>query len=386
MLNRKKSLFSYCFFFLIYILSFAALKLYADEHYLSEKQVDSIKSVVIVLGEYLVKERNNVVSGLDVRRKVKSDTSEQIRVEREVDRRLKKMLAGVTPQYPYFSEEQKRPGELSTGSSSEDGSSSNSSSAEDLTKARGASAAEESWQIVRKSDVSEIEQTSSLDARWAADPLDGTKDYRQGKRDYYAIMLSLINPLGEPVFGIIHFPALRETYWGGTGIEGGNKAVYIDKMNKEHILIKNNFNIQAPRYAAPYETKGMDRHNDFVETHLNTYFFENLNKSTESGALKYAAVIKGNCHFYPRLSAKWDDQNDKTWGLLLYDIAPFDGILRAIGGGVYGENGELYAYDYNFEVIKLRDILALCDQNAFDPHFRAIFNIGILKHLGHQAQ
>jgi len=53
--------------------------------------------------------------------------------------------------------------------------------------------------------------------RWLVDPIDGTQSFIRGV-PLYGVMLGLVED-GEPVVGVVHFPALRETVvsWRGGG-------------------------------------------------------------------------------------------------------------------------------------------------------------------------
>lgn len=53
------------------------------------------------------------------------------------------------------------------------------------------------------------------DRRWVIDPIDGTKSFICGV-PLYAVLLSY-EVDGEPVVGVSHFPALRETCWAHAG-------------------------------------------------------------------------------------------------------------------------------------------------------------------------
>jgi len=51
--------------------------------------------------------------------------------------------------------------------------------------------------------------------RWMLDPVDGTESFIRGV-PFWGVMAGL-ELEGEPVLGVIHFPALRETLWGWRG-------------------------------------------------------------------------------------------------------------------------------------------------------------------------
>ncbi len=64
---------------------------------------------------------------------------------------------------------------------------------------------------------------------WTVDPIDGTRSFIRGL-PFYSILISLLHH-GEPVIGIVSFPALGETYWGvkGQGAYCGDLKVKVSE-------------------------------------------------------------------------------------------------------------------------------------------------------------
>ncbi len=60
------------------------------------------------------------------------------------------------------------------------------------------------------------EEAGDAPWRWIVDPLDGTRSFARGV-PLYAVLLALAPRDGEPVLGVAHFPALRETVWAVQG-------------------------------------------------------------------------------------------------------------------------------------------------------------------------
>ncbi len=52
--------------------------------------------------------------------------------------------------------------------------------------------------------------------RWIVDPIDGTRSFVQGV-PLYGVMVALTDPRGEPVVGVVHFPALGEVVAAARG-------------------------------------------------------------------------------------------------------------------------------------------------------------------------
>jgi histidinol phosphatase-like enzyme (inositol monophosphatase family) len=51
--------------------------------------------------------------------------------------------------------------------------------------------------------------------QWLIDPLDGTRPYIRGIPTY-SVLIALLNN-SKPVAGVVHFPALQQTYWASQG-------------------------------------------------------------------------------------------------------------------------------------------------------------------------
>jgi len=73
------------------------------------------------------------------------------------------------------------------------------------------------------------EQTGTSGYRWILDPLDGTKSFIHGV-PLFGTLIGIEHE-GEMVIGVCHFPVLKETAWGATGLgawwstEGGEPRV-----------------------------------------------------------------------------------------------------------------------------------------------------------------
>ncbi len=67
--------------------------------------------------------------------------------------------------------------------------------------------------------------------KWIVDPLDGTRPYIRGINTF-SILISLeVN--NEPVTGIAHFPAIKETYWASKkhGAFCNNKKIHVSRTS-----------------------------------------------------------------------------------------------------------------------------------------------------------
>jgi histidinol-phosphatase len=76
------------------------------------------------------------------------------------------------------------------------------------------------------------------DRRWIVDPIDGTRSYVRGV-PLYGVLLAL-EVEGDPIIGVIHFPALNETVYAARG-EGcwwnGRRALVSDTTRLQDALL-----------------------------------------------------------------------------------------------------------------------------------------------------
>jgi histidinol phosphatase-like enzyme (inositol monophosphatase family) len=82
------------------------------------------------------------------------------------------------------------------------------------------------------------ETRAGADRRWIIDPIDGTRSFVRGV-PLYGVMLAL-EEAGDPVLGVLHFPALAETVAAASG-EGcwwnGRRALVSDETHLDRALV-----------------------------------------------------------------------------------------------------------------------------------------------------
>jgi 3'(2'), 5'-bisphosphate nucleotidase len=146
------------------------------------------------------------------------------------------------------------------------------------------------------------------DTYWLIDPLDGTKDFL-AQNNEFTINIALVER-GKPVMGVIHAPALGETYAGGI-----DHSPWFEK-NGNRSLLKSIPKSKNCRMA-------VSRFHD----HPDVGFFAEINhidKRIEVGsALKYGLLARGEVDVVPRLvgSSEWD-------------VAAGQAIVESAGGRV----------------------------------------------------
>lgn len=152
---------------------------------------------------------------------------------------------------------------------------------------------------------------------WIVDPLDGTVNYVQSI-PLFAVSIGLVEN-GQPILGVVHLPALGQTFWGapGSGAFEGDRPIFVSATPMlEDAIVATGF---------AYDRNDLDDDN-----------FENLRRMVlgtrgirrmGAAAIDLAYVASG------RLDAFWE-LHLKPW-----DVAGGAAIIRAAGGQVTDQRG-----------------------------------------------
>ena len=147
---------------------------------------------------------------------------------------------------------------------------------------------------------------------WLVDPLDGTTNFAHGYLQF-CVSIGLLRD-GEPVLGVVHAPARRETYVGGEGVHATCNGVRIAVSEVQSLgdaLIATGF---------PYDLR---TRLDAILARLRAALLEVQGiRRGGSAALDLCEVAAG------RLDGYWED------GLQPWDLAAGVAIVRAAGGEV----------------------------------------------------
>ena len=156
---------------------------------------------------------------------------------------------------------------------------------------------------------------------WLIDPIDGTKEYIQGRKDY-TVNIALIHK-NEPVLGVVYCPAYEEIYYASKNW-GSFKE---DIKNKKISLLKNSKQSDPLRVVISRSHKG-----DLLKNFLEKIPFHQIIQMGSS--LKICRIADGTCDIYPRLGP-----------LSEWDIAAAGMILREAGGEIFNLDGDLITFD-----------------------------------------
>jgi 3'(2'), 5'-bisphosphate nucleotidase len=144
---------------------------------------------------------------------------------------------------------------------------------------------------------------------WLVDALDGTKSFIS-KSQEFTVNIALIDG-GTPALGVVHAPALGDTYWGsrsGAFLEHGGeetKTISCRLPGKDGLVVVASRNHRSPE--------------------LEDYIAElDVKSSTSAGSsLKFCLVAAGLADIYPRLGRTME-----------WDTAAGHAVVLAAGGSV----------------------------------------------------
>jgi 3'(2'), 5'-bisphosphate nucleotidase len=190
--------------------------------------------------------------------------------------------------------------------------------------------------VVSEEDADSMRHRTSMGSFWLIDPLDGTKEFlaRNGE---FTVNIALVVK-GEPVWGVVHAPALEQMYWGGQSwgawraLAGAGRRVESIRVSAP-VSAGNRFRVVASK------------------SHLNAQtsaFIERLGAAdlVQAGSsLKFCRVAEGLADVYPRLAPTCE-----------WDTAAAQAVLEGAGGQVVDEQGTRLRYG---------------KANVLNPHFIA---------------
>ncbi len=141
---------------------------------------------------------------------------------------------------------------------------------------------------------------------WLVDPIDGTKEFIK-KNGEFTVNIALINN-GEPILGVVHAPALNESYLAEKSIgafkQTGEARIELKvttKPNQGLIKVVGSRSHPSPDLAE-YLTR-----------------FEQVDMVPKGSSLKLCLVAESKADVYPRLgpTSEWDTGSDTQWRVSL---------------------------------------------------------------------
>lgn len=155
---------------------------------------------------------------------------------------------------------------------------------------------------------------------WLVDSLDGTKDYIAGESEF-AINIALI--VGDaPIIGVIHAPAIEETYIGSVG----QGATRVRNNKPEGITTR-------PPPQDGLVVLSSRRHGSEPELEAYLAGVKIIHHKRASSALKFGILAAGEADIYPRFGR-----------VMGWDVAAGHAILCAAGGRISTAAGQPIVY------------------------------------------
>ena len=156
---------------------------------------------------------------------------------------------------------------------------------------------------------------------WVVDPLDGTREFVAGGTEFAVCIALVLNR--RPLFGLLHGPAMRLTYWtrdGATAMrakgDGEGRPVSVRKVPEAGpTAITSRFHSRSGRLADYLESIGMTE------------------RIYMSSALKFGLLADGSADIYPRFGPTCE-----------WDTAAGHAILAAAGGSIKTLDGKDLGY------------------------------------------
>ena len=174
--------------------------------------------------------------------------------------------------------------------------------------------------IISEEDSNSFSDFQSSKMFWIIDPLDGTKEFINNKKEF-TCNIALVEK-GIPSFGFVSIPAKKLIYYGGKGY--GSYLVNADGKRSK-IKCKNyqdNIRIVASKSHLNEMTK------NFIKDIKEPYELVQAGSS-----LKFIKIAEGEADLYPRLAPTCE-----------WDTAAAHAILEGAGGSVKKINGDDLKY------------------------------------------
>lgn len=199
--------------------------------------------------------------------------------------------------------------------------------------------------VVSEEAASQTETSQVPDTFILVDPLDGTREFIDGRNEFTVNIAIIQN--GRPVSGVVGAPALG-TIWRGAMTAGSERlhlpAGAISKDAKARASLRTTAH-QGGAWRAMVSRSHLD---PATESWLTR--FSAVDRMDCGSSVKFCRIAEGNADVYPRLgrTSEWD-------------IAAGDAVLSAAGGVVLTLEGEPVRYGQVLRNLKVPSFIAWCD-------------------------
>lgn len=182
--------------------------------------------------------------------------------------------------------------------------------------------------------ITEETYTASTDSEppqyWCVDPLDGTKGFINGGKDFTVNIALIVDR--APVLGVIYAPALG-LLWAGHGGSAWRRAITtpsaaasLDDFSPKEPISVITADLENPAVVATKAHRG-----PALEAWIDQL---NVRDSIAVGSsLKFCTIAEGKADLYPRIGPTME-----------WDTAAGQAIVEAAGGRVLGADGQRFGY------------------------------------------
>jgi 3'(2'), 5'-bisphosphate nucleotidase len=158
--------------------------------------------------------------------------------------------------------------------------------------------------VVSEEDADSLVHRMTDKTFWLIDPLDGTKEFIARNGEFTANIALIVN--GEPVWGVVHAPALDQTYWGGSHLgafkqEGTQMRVSLSVNDRRELLLTSPAGGASTAADATIRVVASKSHsNESTEAFIRRLGVVALVQAGSS--LKFCKLADGGADIYPRLA------------------------------------------------------------------------------------
>ncbi|WP_284177438.1 3'(2'),5'-bisphosphate nucleotidase CysQ [Rhabdaerophilum sp. SD176] len=173
------------------------------------------------------------------------------------------------------------------------------------------------WPVI--SEEGEVDVPPDSSTFFLVDPLDGTRAFLAGRPDF-CVLIALIER-GIPVAGAIHQPVGEGTWWSGIHAFRGDPSHDAEMLVPDPGQRSGGVIAIVSAEHAGEASRLLCGRMDIAEIR------------SENSALKFVRLAEGEADLYPRIGRT-----------MQWDVAAGDALLRCLGGGVRGLDGQALAY------------------------------------------
>ena len=180
------------------------------------------------------------------------------------------------------------------------------------------------------SEEGRVGDPNQTELAWLVDPLDGTKEFikRNGMFTVNIALMKRGGLLWKPIFGVVHAPVNRTTWFGGVDVPATKKS----EAGTTAISVNEETNTQTRLVASG--SHRAERDEKFAKE-IGEHELVRMGSS-----LKACIVAEGSAELYPRFGPT------SCW-----DIAAAHAVVEAAGGFVLSPECEPMVYDLVDEVL-----------------------------------